>query len=60
MVKTLHSVQGARVQSLIRELRYHMPYGEAKKKKKEERNKDLRPLGPVTPLYHGTEGTFHY
>ena len=34
MVKTALPMQGALVQSLVRELRSHMPHGMAKKKKK--------------------------
>ena len=34
VVKTLLPLQGARVQSLVRELRSHMPSSVAKKKKK--------------------------
>ena len=32
MVKTLHSLQGAQVQSQVRELRSHKPHSKAKKK----------------------------
>ena len=49
MVKTLHSVQGARVQSLIRELRYHMPYGEAKKRRKKQGPKASRSSNSFIP-----------
>jgi len=35
VVKTLLPLQGARVQSLVRELRSHMPSSVAKKKKKD-------------------------
>ena len=36
MVKTVLPMQGAQVQSLVRELRSCMPFGEAKKKKKKK------------------------
>ena len=38
VVKTLLPLQGARVQSLDRELRSHKPHGTAKKKKGRKRN----------------------
>ena len=40
MVKTALPLQGARVLSLVEELRSRMPHGTAKGKKKKERKKD--------------------
>ena len=47
MVKTL---QGTRVQSLVRDIRSHMPSGVAKKKKKRERDHTVN-IGMVHLLW---------
>ena len=63
MVKSALLMQGARVQSLVEELRSHMPHVETKKKKKmgmglrearkgEEERSDILDRFPIPPLPH--------
>ena len=61
MAKNLCRIPAAWVLSLVRKLRYHIPYGAVKKKKKNQCNKSL-PLSlyPPQSAFHLSQVSFMY